>query len=484
MDALEDLGRNPVWKAFQEISRIPRCSTCEDQVIQYLIGKAEAKGCSYRRDDVGNLVVYLPASPGIESREGVILQAHVDMVCEKNRGTDHDFGSDPIDLQVRGEWLYANGTTLGADNGIAVAYMVALMEGTYSHGPIQLLFTVDEETGLTGALHLDPSLLSYSRLINIDTEEEGDFCIGCAGGKETIGKKSLTRKSNWQARGYELLEVAVAGLRGGHSGAEIHKELGNALLIMGRVLAKAVESFEVRIVSIGGGDKHNAIPREAFALIWCPSAQVTTLRNWLADFRAIVVRELSDLDQGLTIDLSAANSSPLAPLVDTEQDELVLLLQSLPHGIQSWSRSIPGLVSTSTNLAAIRFEENEVVVLTSQRADMLSLLGYIADRVAASLRACGFSAEFTRQYPNWEPDAKSKLLETCLEVYEQTTGKKGRIQSIHAGLECGVIGAKRPGMEMISFGPDIEGAHTPQERVRIASAQRIWEFLLSLLHRI
>lgn len=484
MSELAHLEPKIVWKAFEEISRIPRCSKCEAEILDFIKEKAEARGLAHRSDEAGNLLVELPPKGGKSLTPGLVIQGHVDMVCEANRGVQHDFSKDPIRLQIDGEWIRAEGTTLGADNGIALAYMLALMEGDFRHGPIELLFTVDEETGLTGATKLDPSMIKYRTLLNIDSDEEGIFYIGCAGGKETIGTRKVQRIENWRVPSYLPVEVAVQGLRGGHSGSDIHLEPANSLLLMGRLLAALTRGIDLKIVDIQGGDKHNAIPREAFCRLWCPAEALGDLQRILAEFRSRIGSELHEEDGGLKVEVKELAEPPGAPLVEEDQRRLLALLQVLPHGIQAWSRSIPGLVSTSSNLAALRLEGEEFKVLTSQRSDTPSLLEMIADRTAASMESCGFVPQFSREYPSWQPDPSSRLLATCLEVFEEVQGRKAVYSSIHAGLECGIIGGKIPGMEMVSFGPDIEALHTPSERTRIESVARIWEFLLALLERI
>ncbi|KGE71440.1 aminoacyl-histidine dipeptidase [Spirochaeta lutea] len=483
MNTIVQQDPQQVWKQFEAISAIPRCSKCEDGIIAYLKKLAESRGLQSTTDGVGNLIVRLPGTPGYEDRPGTILQGHVDMVCEKNRETTFDFEREGIRLEVREDWLSAQGTTLGADNGIAVAYMTALMVGDYPHGPLELLFTVDEETGLTGAMGLDASLIQYRQLLNIDTEEEGHFCIGCAGGKETIGTRPFTREIGIP-EGMQPVEISITGLRGGHSGADIHMELGNALVLMGRIMRDLSGWSGYRLVTVVGGDKHNAIPREAFLRCYIPSEMVSELSDCLITWKQTFLGELGTEDAGLAIEMHSLESENTPAMTPADQRAVELLLQSVPHGILGWSRTMPGMVSTSTNLAAVKIQGDAMEVLTSQRSDIQSLRDQAAFQVGSVFKACGFGVEYTREYPSWTPDPNSPLLKLAVESYKNATGNTPEVEAIHAGLECGVIGDKIPGIRMLSFGPDIRGAHTPQERVNIPSVARTWEFLLTLLTRL
>ena len=476
-----------VWKHFYTLSQIPRPSKKEEKIIGYLKHLADSHGLSWVTDQVGNLVVHVPATNGKDESHGLVIQAHVDMVCEQNRGRNHDFDNEPLELVIDGEWLRAKDTTLGADNGIAVAFMMALMEGSFNHGPLDLLFTIDEETGLTGAIDLDPSILRYKKLINLDTEEEGDFCIGCAGGKETIGVLSLQRDSNPQNLVYK--EISVQGLRGGHSGADIHMELGNANCLLARILWRILQTIPFSICSVSGGDKHNAIPREAFAVIAIPKDKeeqyYKTIESIISELHQVFLSELGEWDQQLKVNFENAQvQEGFSPITQSQTKTLVQAMLNLPHGVYGMSRSIPNLVSTSTNFAAIKTDVSTVTILTSQRSDQQSQRDWIADKTGSCLSALGFEVSFTRQYPGWKPNPNSPLLKESMRIYPLVTGNEAKIQSIHAGLECGVIGDKIPGMDMISFGPDIEAPHTPGERVRIPSVERTWNFFLELIRKI
>ncbi len=471
-----------LWKEFAAISAIPRCSKCEDEVVAYIISQAEARGHEIRRDPIGNVVVAIPATPGHESTPGIVVQGHVDMVCEQNSGTGHDFARDPISLVVDGEWLKAKGTTLGADNGIAVAAMLALINSDeIQHGPLELLFTIDEETGLTGAIELDPSIITHKRMINLDSEEEGIFYIGCAGGKETIG--TLPVQHEKAPEGLAMGRIAITGLNGGHSGSDIHKQLGNSLVLAARIL-RELPLDSLHLVDVRGGDKHNAIPREAFIDFLCPENLAAGIRSTIKTLETSFKAEFGKTESGLSVALelsSGGEDYPSTVLSGASAKTLATMMYCIPHGVQTMSRAIPGLVSTSTNFASLRISQGQVKILTSQRSDIQSQSDDIANRVASAFLLAGGNAEFTREYPGWEPDPDSALLASAVTAYQKKNGKKPIITSIHAGLECGVIGAKCGGMEMISLGPDIRGAHTPEERVHIASTARVFEFFTELL---
>jgi dipeptidase D len=469
-----------LWKEFKAISDIPRCSKCEDDIIAYIRSQAEARNYEIRTDAIGNLVVVLPATPGMEKAPGLVIQGHVDMVCEQNAGTGHDFDKDPIKLVIDGEWLTADGTTLGADNGIAVAIMLTLINtDDIPHGPLELLFTIDEETGLTGALELDPAIITHKRMINVDSEEEGYFYIGCAGGIETIGSAPL----EWEnaPSGLEEYDLSVIGLNGGHSGADIHKQLGNSLILATRIL-RELPLDRVRLADVSGGDKHNAIPREAFIRLLMPSDLVDDVKALVRRMEAIFRAEFSSTEENLALRFEKSDGNPAQRVMTAAAGRrLADLMYSIPHGVQTMSRAVEGLVSTSTNFASLRIVEDSVRVLTSQRSDIKSQVDDIARRVAAPFLLAGGSVEHTREYPGWEPDPESDLLKRAVAAYRQRTGKDPVITTIHAGLECGVIGAKCGGMEMISMGPDIRGAHTPEERVHIGSTARVFAFFTEFL---
>lgn len=480
---LEDRAPEAVWRYFHAISSIPRCSCSEAAVRDYVRVFAEEHSLAWKQDAAGNIIVRKPASTGREKRPGVVLQGHLDMVCEKNRGTEHDFAVDPIRLVAEGDWLRADGTTLGADNGIAVAMALAVLESdSIEHGPLEALFTVDEESGLTGAMGLDPSIVEGRLLLNLDTEELGAFYIGCAGGVNTEGFVPVTTEAPGDNE--TALVFSLGGFRGGHSGADIHLGFGNALVTCGRLLWSLSRAMELRLVSVDGGGKHNAIPRECVAVVTVPAGKEQEARA-LAERTAAEVRaEIGDIEAGFTLSAEAA-TLPGERLDGPSSERVIHLMRIMPHGVISMSRAIEGLVETSTNFAAVETQKGccstVIRLLSSQRSSVMSALDDAAARVSAVIGAAGGQCRHFARYPAWTPDPKSALLALCKQVYRETTGEEATEAAIHAGLECGVIGDKIEGMEMISFGPELLGVHTPEERLNIPSVEKSWNFLLELL---
>lgn len=466
------------WPAFAALAAIPRCSGQEKAVLDFIKTQAEAAGLAWKQDKTGNLAVQVPASPGRENRPVAVLQGHVDMVCEKNRDKTHDFSCQGIDLVVDGDWLKADGTTLGADNGIAVAYMLDLFTTKEpAHGPLECLFTVDEETALTGALQLDPALLTGKLLINLDSEDEGVFTIGCAGGVNTTGQVPL----DWQADSRTPWQLALTGLPGGHSGVNIHEGRGNALKLLASLLLDFRQQAKTwTLTNFEGGDKHNALPREAFASLCLDSADLELLKKSLPLWQEQIRQEMPQHGRLARLELTAAAGTGKA-LTAAATDKLLRTLAALPHGPMTMSPLVPGLVETSTNLAAVKFKDGNLQVLTSQRSSRRSLQDAVSRSVAAVLALAGGTSHTGDGYPAWTPRADSPLLEHCKALWKKRTGKDPVVEVIHAGLECGVIGDKIPGMDMISLGPDLREVHTPGEKLSIASAERVRAFLGELL---
>lgn len=481
MRAVEGLQPSEVWRRFAELSEIPRCSKKEEGVREWIISIAREEGLESKVDGAGNVLVRKEGSGPYAGRPPVALQAHMDMVCEQNAGTGHDFSTDPIRLLQDGEWIRADRTTLGADNGIAVAMMLALLTTDQAHPPLECLFTVDEETGLTGALKLDDSLLSAKRLINIDTEEEGHFCIGCAGGRNTYASVPIRREKGGDGR---KLRIFLSGLRGGHSGINIGEGRGNSIELGARVLYDLMRKREdLRILDLRGGDKHNAIPREFEAKV-AVSGNAGELQSIIEEWKETILEELGDIEPGLDLSLQELTEAAPEPMDRETTSRVVRLLAALPHGVLAMSRAVPGLVETSTNLAAVRIEDEQLKILTSQRSSRGSGVDDAVRLVRAPIELAGGAVKEAEGYPAWTPDPDSRLLAKAVEVYGEVTGEAPVVEAVHAGLECGVIGDKYPGMEMLSFGPDIEGAHTPEERVRISSVGRSWNLLIKLLQEV
>jgi dipeptidase D len=481
--AIEGLKPEGVWRSFAEISTIPRCSKHEAAISKHVLATARKLGLEAAGDSVGNVVVRKPASPGHGSVRSLCLQGHLDMVCEKLAGSPHDFSKDPIELVRREGVLTANGTTLGADNGIAVATCLAIMaDRTLEHGPLEFLFTVDEETGLTGANNLQPGFVQSRLLLNLDSEEEGALYVGCAGGRDTTGSWELAQEP--VPAGSAALQISVRGLRGGHSGLEIDKGRGNAVKILARTLSP-LAAHGARLASIHGGNKHNAIPREAEATVWIPRKKLEDAATLIEDMAGTIGQELASVEPELKI---AAAQLPKARggkvFRKSLQKKLLQTLIALPHGVIKMSADIPGLVETSTNLAVIRTERKEVRVVTSQRSSVASENDEICDVVRTVFEMGGATPSSSHGYPGWKPDMDSEILRIARETYQSLFGKDPDVKAIHAGLECGIIGEKYPGMDMVSFGPTLEGVHTAEEQIHIDTVERYWTFLLAILKRV
>ncbi|NUN07702.1 MAG: aminoacyl-histidine dipeptidase [Ignavibacteriaceae bacterium] len=471
-----------VWNHFEEICKYPRPSKFEEKIAAYVKSVGERNNLETKVDSSGNIVIKKPATPGLENLKTVILQGHIDMVCEKNRGVEHDFDNDPIQPYIDGEWVKAKGTTLGADNGIGVAAALAVLEDkTLKHGPIECLFTVDEETGLTGASNLEQGLLDGTILINMDSEEEGSLYIGCSGGKNT----QAFFKYNPEPVPADTVayEVKVAGLVGGHSGLEIHTGRGNAIKIINRLLINAEKNFGISLAQIEGGNKHNAIPREAFAVVVVPKNQETAFKAYVAEFNKSVKDENATVEK--TLEVSAEpHSMPPNVLPAGLQSRLLLALYAIPHGVIKMSADIPELVETSTNLATIKTENSTVSIVTSQRSSVASEIIDIVDMTASVMRLAGAEISFGDGYPGWKPNVNSEVLGIFKSTFKKLYSKEPEVKAIHAGLECGIIGEKYPGLDMISFGPTMFGVHSPDERLKIDTVPRFYELLQNVLQNI
>jgi dipeptidase D len=471
-----------VWHHFNAVSRIPRCSGNEQAVGDYIIQLAEHHGLPYQRDGVGNIVVSCPGTHGMEDHPTLILQGHTDMVCEKNSDTKHDFSQDPITLVKEGEWITADGTTLGADNAIGFCCALALMDDpTIPHPPMELLFTVDEETGLTGATGLSPDFLKGKRLINLDSEEEGMFYIGSAGGCDTLLRKRVDQQP--LPTGYKCFRIKLGGLRGGHSGLDIHRDLGNAIKLLSRLLFRLKDRADFRLSTINGGDKRNAIPREAEAFIAVREEETVRLSPFIEEMEKVYQTEYqyTDKDVFLKLEDSVDTEGILDP---SQQTALIHLLYSLPHGVMAMSHAVSDVVETSTNLASVKTGERSIEITTSQRSSVATAGKDISDRIRAMGELAGYEVEEHDSYPAWQPNPDSPLLALAKATYKEITGKEAEVKVVHAGLECGILGEKYPGLDMISLGPTIQGAHSPDERVHIKSVENTWHYLLALLKKI
>jgi dipeptidase D len=478
---LDSLEPKAVWKHFAALSAIPRASEKEAAARNYVLGVAARLGLESVQDAAGNVVVRKPARPGREAAIPAALQGHLDMVCEKNEGTVHDFDTDPIRLIVDGDWLKADGTTLGADNGVGVAAALAVMESdTVAHGPLEFIFTIDEESGLTGAAKFPAGVLRSKYLLNLDNEEENTLCIGCAGGVNSIARRKIARRP---APSGDAWRIRISGLAGGHSGVDIHRGRGNALRIVGRALLALMDRLPLAVAEIAGGSKQNAIPREAFAVVVLDSAHAPQLKSILAAYETEARSDLGAFDPGLRIAVETA-ARPEQVLADADAALIAGILIGQHHGVLAMSPDIPGLVQSSTNLAIVATRPGEVEVVTSQRSSIEASKRDAARMVSTAFRFAGFEVEQSVDYPGWKPVPTSDIVRTAQAVHQDLLGKKPELIAMHAGLECGVIGEKYPGMQMISFGPHIVDVHSPSERIKISSVGPFYSLLTGLLERL
>ncbi len=478
-----DLKPAGVFSYFSEICQVPRPSKKEEKIIAYLKAFGERNHLETKTDEAGNVLIKKPATPGMENRKTVVLQAHMDMVCEKNNDVKHDFLKDPIETVVEGEWLKAKGTTLGADNGIGVATGLALLtDESVEHGPIECLFTVDEETGLTGAYALKEGFMSGDILLNLDSEDEGELFIGCAGGGDSIG--DLTYQEVEVPAGYFCCKVHVKGLKGGHSGGDIHLGRGNANKILNRFLSRVFKKYDMYLCAIDGGNLHNAIAREAWAVIAVPDADKHALRVDLNVYADEVGKELAVVDPDLELLLESEAFCPKAMDKDATK-RLLQMLYAMPHGVYAMSQDIPGLVETSTNLASVKMKPGNVVRIgTSQRSSIESAKQDMEDMVRTVLEMGGAKVSYGDGYPGWKPDPHSEILEIAVASYKRLFGVEPAVKAIHAGLECGLFLAKYPTLDMISFGPTLRGVHSPDEKMHIPSVEKFWLHLTDILRNI
>jgi dipeptidase D len=481
--ATEGLKPVLVWKYFEEIARIPRGSGNEAAISKYVAATAKKLGLQAKVDQVGNVVVSKPASAGRERARSIVLQGHLDMVCEKNKNQVHDFMKDPLELVRKDNLIMANGTTLGADNGIAVATNLAIMEDkSLEHGPLEFLFTVDEERGLTGAKSLGSDFLKSRILLNLDSEEEGELYVGCAGGRDTLASWPVAFDPSPSQAVAALLKVA--GLRGGHSGMEIDKGRGNALKIINRILIGLAE-IGVRLSSLGGGNKRNAIPREAEARLFVPGKAWDRAADMVAGFNAAIKAEFATVEPGLEISIARLKGARRGKVIRSAiQKKLCKTISALPHGVIKMSPDIPGLVQTSTNVAIVTTGKKSITVATSQRSSVASEIDEVCQTVANVFELGGAAVEDSDGYPGWKPNLDSEILKISQATYKTLYGKEPAVKAVHAGLECGIIGERFPGIDMVSFGPTLQEVHSPDEKIYIDTVERFWEYLLAILKNV
>jgi dipeptidase D len=479
---LSGLEPKRVWELFEEICKIPRPSKKEGRIISWLIEFAKMNKLELRQDQIGNVLICKPASKGFENKKILVLQSHVDMVCEKNSDVEHDFDHDPIVPQIDGDWVKASGTTLGADNGIGMAYTLAILEDqNLQHGPLECLFTVDEETGLTGAFALEPDFLKGRMLLNLDSEDDGELCIGCAGGLDTMATFQYERVKN--EIDHIACRIVVSGLKGGHSGDDINKGRGNANKILTRILWNFERMFEMRLAQIDGGNLRNAIAREAFATITFPRKFKKDFEMGIAQFAEDIAFEQKTHEPDLRI-TSHETVMPDCLIDYSTQSMLLGALYACPHGVMGMSPDIPGLVETSTNLASVKMTPKDIIISTSQRSSVATLKRDVADMVSSVFQLAGAKVKHGEGYPGWTPNLKSEMLYVMKTAYKELFKKDPHVLVIHAGLECGLIGEKYTGMDMISFGPTMRGVHSPDEKLNIPSVAKSWKLILEVLKNI
>jgi len=468
-----------VWKIFGELSKVPRGSGNETAVMNMLKAWADRRSLEWRQDPLGNLLIVIPASKGREKRSPVLIQGHVDMVCEKNRGTKHDFETDPIKLQVKGDWITADGTTLGADNGLGVAMALATAdEKNPKHPRLEVLLTVDEERGLTGAAGVEAGFFESRRMINLDSEEEDAIFIGCAGGRDT--EFYISNRKSKPTKGYVARKVTVRGLLGGHSGLDIIRNRGNAIKILTRCLVAARDAVPLKLVSIDGGSMRNAIPREAEARVIVPESSARELKKIVDGLAGrIATEELAGIDDGLEVEVTRCKVTHSWGAGCTART--LGLLDALPSGVLGMSQAIEGLVETSTSVGVVKTEGSRVTVVCCSRSSSTSALRAVVRQHRTLGELAGVRVVQPEGYPGWMPKPQSTMVRTTARLYKRVFKKEATLIAIHAGLECGLLTEKVPELDIVSFGPDIRGAHSPDERASIPSTQRIWKLLKILL---
>jgi len=474
-----NLDPKELWMNFHSLTQVPRPSKHEDKIQEFMLRFGEGLGLETFRDHIGNIIIRKAATPGYEDRKGIILQAHLDMVPQKNTATVHDFEKDPISTIIEGEWVKAQGTTLGSDNGIGVAAIMAVLASKdLPHGPVEALFTCDEETGMTGANELKPGVLKGDILLNLDSEDEGELYIGCAGGVDVTANIKFDKVE--VPLSHIPFKINLTGLKGGHSGLDINYGHGNATRILNQLLLQASDQFGARLADIEGGNLRNAIPREAYAIVVVPETRKGDFKEFVAGFEKNAKEMFHDADPGLSITLSETKMPDY--LVDEKaQTQLYKAVAELPNGMISMVKDMPDVVETSTNMSIVRSQNGTLFIACLLRSASDDDKMKLAEKMTAILKSHGANPEVSGEYPGWKPNIHSPILEAMKEVYRVHFGKVPAVKVIHAGLECGILGAQYPNWDMISFGPTIRGPHSPDEKVHIESVALFWEFLVETL---
>ncbi len=482
MSEIKNLQPTEVWKNFYALTQIPRPSKKEAEVIAYMKKFGEDLGLETIVDEVGNVIIKKPATPGMENRQTVVLQGHLDMVPQKNSDKDFDFEKDPIECLIDGEWVTANGTTLGADNGMGVAASMAVLESkTMKHGPIETLFTIDEETGMTGAFGLKPGLLNGDILLNLDSEDEGEMYVGCAGGLDVYVKKSYAEDD--VPGGMTAYMVEAKGLKGGHSGIDIPLGKANANKIMFRFLMQAEADFSIRLAEASGGDLRNAIPRESYSIVLVANDKCKGFEDMVSGINTIYKAEFSDTEPDLSFTCKKVDA-PKKVANAKDQYKIIRAVFATPHGVERMSTSMPRLVETSNNLSIVKLSNGLLEVCCLTRSSVDSAKTATAWKIAAIYHLIDAEVSLEGEYPGWKPNMDSAILKTSQEVYKNKFGNVPEIMAIHAGLECGLIGGAYPNLDMLSFGPTIRFPHSPDEKVNIKTVVKFWDFLVELLANI
>lgn len=478
--SIEQLTPSLLWQHFAQICQFPRPSKHETALRNHLQAWAQAQGLATELDTVGNLIIRKPATQGMENRLGVVLQAHLDMVAQKNETTVHDFLTDPIRTHIDGDWVRAQGTTLGADNGIGVAAALAVLGSRdIAHGPLEVLLTIDEEAGMTGAQGLQGGLLQGQYLLNLDTEDWGEVYVGCAGGVDVTLTRSL--HSEAMPAGFVVREVALTGLKGGHSGVDIHLERGNAIKLLARLICGAIPQFDARLIQLRGGTLRNALPREAFALLAIPACDAVQFDRFVLQYQQQLQDELAEVEPRLVLACQSLEMGDKPALTLSDTRMVIDLLLALPHGVRRWSQQIAGVVETSNNLGVVRIDDRRFEAVLMLRSLTETGLAELQTMIESVARLGRLSFEASGAYPGWAPNPNSGALKLLQAVYQQLHGQEVAVKVIHAGLECGLIGRAYPNLEMVSFGPTIRGAHSPDERVQISSVEQFWGLLTASL---
>lgn len=476
---MKNLQPQGLWSNFYDLTQIPRPSGQKEKVSAFLANYGRSLGLETIVDGIGNVIIRKPASPGYENHPGVILQGHMDMVPQKNNDTIFDFATDPIEAYIDGEWVTAKGTTLGADNGIGVAAAMAILaDKNVVHPPLEVLVTVDEETGMYGAFALEGGLLQGKTLLNLDSEAEGELYVGCAGGVDTTAKFAYTPVE--VEEGDVAVKVSVTGCKGGHSGCDIHLQRANANKLLFRFLKEAVANYEARLASVEGGSLRNAIPREASAIITIPAEGLDEVMDLVAEFEDLFVAEYDGVEDNIRF-MAEQVECPATELPEDVQDFLIHAITACPHGVYRVIPEMPDVVETSNNLAMLTTENNCVTVMCLTRSSVESRKEELQEIIQSVFAMAGAEVEFSGSYPGWKPNLKSHILEVMKQTYQENYGVEPHVIIIHAGLECGIIGRNYPGMDMISFGPTIKYPHSPDERVNIATVVKFYEYLLATL---